>query len=78
MDACIMCVLAASDDEETYIYIDGVQQIYALGTQILSFSALLSSLLSVSINIITLEKWFPFQGERAHVLLLPSQSSCPA
>ena len=76
MDACIMCVLAASDDEETYI--DGVQQIYALGTQILSFSALLSSLLSISINIITLEKWFPFQGERAHVLLLPSQSSYPA
>ena len=22
-----------------------------------------------------LEKWFPLQGERAHVLLLPSQSS---
>ena len=25
-----------------------------------------------------LEKWFPLQGERAHVLLLPSQSSYPA
>ena len=25
-----------------------------------------------------LEKWFPLQGERAHVLLLPFQSSYPA
>ena len=27
---------------------------------------------------ISLEKWFPLQGERAHVLLLHSHSSYPA
>ena len=28
--------------------------------------------------LLILEKWFPFQAERAYVLLLPSQSSYPA
>ena len=40
MDACSMCGLIVSDGEERDI--DGVQQMYALGTQILSSSALLS------------------------------------
>ena len=40
-----------------------------------------SPTLGCSIEIsrdIYIEKWFPLQGERVHVLLLPFQSSYPA